>query len=197
MRTWTALLLFCFLVASPAAALSKDAAESRASELLRALLLKDVDKASQYTTVDVQPWIDMLRETFPESIEGPTRFEIMDVTGTKNARRCVAEVERGSVAEIYYIDLDDDTVVRVVTVKQLAAFLEKEIRAELERLSDSIASWNSGTSKPQFVRQAVGDYISVVDELRDEIDGYLEWLKYNKPPPGKQPNYGSFSERRK
>jgi hypothetical protein len=196
MRAYAAVVLFCILIASPASAMSEEAAAKRCSVFLRALLLDDAETARQYTTADVQPWIEMLLDKFPGSFQEKTHFEIMDVAMGKSDRRCIARVERGSTEELYYIDFEDDEVAHVYTVFELGARHEEKIRAGMERLSEAIASWNAGDSKPRAVAHEAGDYISIVDDLRDEINWYVKWLKYNKPPPGKSPNYGSFSAQR-
>ena len=197
MKAYTAVVLFCALIASPASALSKEEAADRTSDFLRGLLLNDAEIARQYTTADVQPWIEMLLEKFPGSYQEKTHFEIMDVAGGKTDRRCIAQIERGSTEELYYIDFEDDEVAHVYTILEFVARHEEKIHAGLERLSEAIASWNAGDSKAQAVAHEAGDYISIVDDLRDEINWYLKWLRYNKPPPGKTRNYGSFSARRK
>jgi len=197
MKAYTAIVLFCILIASPASALSKEETADRTSDFLRGLLLNDAEKARQYTTADVQPWIEMLLEKFPGSYQEKTHYEIMDVAGGKTDRRCIAQIERGSTEEIYYIDFEGEEVAHVYTILEFGARHEEKIRAGMERLSEAIASWNAGDSKPQAVIREAGDYISIVDDLRDEINWYIKWLRYNKPPPGKTRNYGSFSARRK
>ena len=164
-------------------ALSKDETAERTSSFLSALLLNDVETARQYTTESVQPWIEMLHEAFP-------------VAGRKTDRRCVAQIEKGPVEEIYYIDFDGDNVAHVYTIIELGALHEERIRAELGELSQTIANWSSGDSKPQTVIHAAEDYISAIDELRDELDWYVKWLRYNKPSDGARRGYGSYAARR-
>ena len=178
MKNLSARALFCLSLSTSAGAVTREQATLRSRTLMQALLTGNPAAASELTASDVTPWIAMLDEGFPKSDPGQIRYEIMDAAGSDNRRRCVVRVERGLVKKLYYVEFDELAIVGFRNIRDLASAYREKLNAQSETLFRMIAygSFDNPATVEAVVR-ASGEYVSLADELRKELQWYKNWLR--------------------